>query len=209
MRCAQVQVIDPTKEASFTAQNPSETPAAPWAASMSTEREGGLHHLLLNSSPHCCLAFAKFFQIDNDVQAKSLRNELSIYTDQRTQGLGYPDSSIIADRGTLVIPRFMGFFTVVPNQEDPSPPAYSHMLMLYPMHPSFVSLGTLGREENEEIRRQWLQAACRALKGFHDFGYVHGDISDGNILYSREDETKAVLLDFEKSQWVAPLLLRV
>ena len=40
MRCAQVQVIDPTKEASFTAQNPSETRAAPRAAPTSTEREG-------------------------------------------------------------------------------------------------------------------------------------------------------------------------
>jgi len=38
------------------------------------------------------------------------------------------------------------------------------------------------------------------LKEFHDFGYVHGDVSDGNILYSRDDETKVVLLDFEKSR---------
>lgn len=200
MRCAQVQVIDPTKEASFTAQHSSETRAASRGASMSTEREGRLYPLLLNFSPHCCLAFAKFFQIDNDVQAKSLRNELSVYTDHRMQTLGYSGSSITADRGALVIPRFEGFFTIAPNQENPSPPAYSHVLLLYPIHSSFVSLGTLGHDENEEIKKQRLQAACRILKGFHDFGYVHGDISNGNILYSREDETKAVLLDFEKSR---------
>ena len=200
MRCAHVQVIDPTKEASFTAQNPSETRAASTAAPTSTEREDSPHHLLLNFSPHSCLAVAKFFQLDNDVQAKSLRNELSVYTDHQMQALGYSDSGIIADRRPLVIPRFEGIFTIAPNQGDPSPPAYSHVLLLYPMHPSFVSLSTLGHNENEEIQRVRLHAACLALKGLHDFGYVHGDISDGNILYSCEDETKVVLLDFEKSR---------
>jgi len=200
MRCAQVQVIDPTKEASFIAQNSSKTPAASRAAPTPIEREGRLHHLLLNFSPHCCLAFAKFFQIDNDVQAKSLRNELSVYTDHRMQTLGYSDSSIVASRGTLLIPRVEGVFMVEPNQEDSSSPAYSHVLLLYPIHSSFVSLGALGRDESEEIQRQRLQAACLALKGFHDFGYVHGDINNGNVLYSREDETKVVLLDFEKSR---------
>jgi len=208
VRCAQVQVIGPTKEASFTAQSPSETQAASRAAPTSIEREGGPHNLLLNFSPHCCLAFAKFFQIDNKVQAKSLRNELSVYTDHQMQALGYSDSSIIADRGPLVIPRFEGLFTVAPNQGDPSPLAYSHVLLLYPIHPLFVSLSTLGCDENEEIKRRRLQTVCLALKGFHDFGYVHGDISDGNILYSREDETKVVLLDFEKSRWVALFLSR-
>lgn len=200
MRCAQVQVIYPTKDALFTAQNPSETQAASGATPTPTEREGSPYHLLLNFSPHGCLAVAKFFQIDNDVQAKSLRNELSVYTDHRMQTLGYSDSSIIADRGALVIPRFEGIFTVVPNQGDPPSLAYSHVLLLYPIHPSFVPLSALGRDENEEIKRRRLQAACLAMKGLHDFGYVHGDISDGNILYSCEDETKVVLLDFEKSQ---------
>ena len=200
MRCAQVQVIGPSKEASFIAQNPSETRAASRATPTSTEREGKPHHFLFNFSPHCCLAFAKFFQIDNKIQAKSLRNELSVYSDHRMQALGYSDSSIIADRGALVIPRFEGVFTIAPNQGDPSPLAYSHVLLLHPIHPSFVSLNTLGCDESEEVKRRRLQAACLALKGFHDFGYVHGDISDGNILYSREDETKVVLIDFEKSR---------
>ena len=154
----------------------------------------------MNSSPYGCLAVAKFFQIDSDVQAKSLRNELSLYTDHRIQALGYSDGSIIADRGALVIPRFEGIFTVIPNQGDPSPLAYSHVLLLYPIHPSFVSLSALGRDVSEEIKRRRLEAACLALKGLHDFGYVHGDISDGNILYSCEDETEVVLLDFEKSR---------
>lgn len=200
MRCAQVQVIGPSKEASFIAQNPLETRAASRATPTSTEREGKPHHFLFNFSPHCCLAFAKFFQIDNKIQAKSLRNELSVYSDHRMQALGYSDSSIIADRGALVIPRFEGVFTIAPNQGDPSPLAYSHVLLLHPIHPSFVSLNTLGCDESEEVKRRRLQAACLALKGFHDFGYVHGDISDGNILYSREDETKVVLIDFEKSR---------
>lgn len=115
------------------------------------------------------------------------------------QELEYPRSSTIANRGTLVIPRFEGLFAVTPNQEDPSLLAYSHVFLLSPIHTSFVSLGTLDRDGSEEIKRQRLQAACRALKEFHNFGYVHGDISYGNILYSREDETKVVLLDFEKS----------
>jgi hypothetical protein len=165
MRCAHVQVIDATKEASFTAQNTSETRVSR-AASVSTEREGRLYHLLLNFSPHYCLAFAKFFQIDNDAQAKSLRNELSVYTDQQMQESGYSDCSIIADRGTLVIPRFEGLFTLAPNHEGPSPLVYSHVLLLYPIHPSFVALGALGRDENEEIKRQRFQAACSALKEF-------------------------------------------
>ena len=167
---------------------------------MPAEREGRFGQLILGFSPHCCLAYAKFFQIDNDAQAKSLRNELCVYTDQRMQELEYPNSTTIANRGTLVIPRFQGLFAVTPNQEDLYPPAYSHVFLLSPIHGSFVSLDSLGRDENEETKRQRLQAACRALKEFHDFGYVHGDISDGNILYSREDETKVVLLDFEKAR---------
>jgi len=166
---------------------------------MPAEREGRWDCFLLSLNPHCCLAYAKFFQIDNVVQAKSLRNELSIYTDNRMRELGYNNDTVIAGQGTLVIPRFEGFFGVAPNQEVPPPRAYSHVLLLSPIHTSFVSLDTLGSED-EEIKRQRLLVACRALKEFHDFGYVHGDISDGNILYSREDETRVVLLDFEKSR---------
>jgi hypothetical protein len=196
MRCAHVQVVDTTKETPSTAQNPS----APQEALASTEREGRLCRLLLNFSPYRSLAYAKFFQIDHHVQAKGLRNELSVYTDQRMQELGYSNSGVITGRGTLVVPRFEGFFALALNQEDPSPPRYSHVLLLSPIHPSFVSLETLGCDENEETKKQRLQAACRALKEFHGFGYVHGDICDGNTLYSREDETKVVLLDFEKSR---------
>ena len=196
MRCAHVQVVG----TSFPTPDPLETQGASRTAPMPAEREGRLDCLLLGFSPHCCLAYAKFFQIDNDVQAKSLRNELRVYTDQRIQELQYSNSTTIADRGTLVIPRFEGLFAVTPNQEDPSPSAYSHVFLLSPIHASFVSIDTLDRDENEEIKRRRLQAACRALKEFHDFGYVHGDVSDGNILYSRDDETKVVLLDFEKSR---------
>ena len=199
MRCAHVQVIDPTKETSFIAQGPSETQGAPRPAPTRTNGEGRLDHFLLDFSPHYCLAYAKFFRIDHGVQAKSLRHELSIYTDQRMQELGYSNGTTIAGRGMLVMPRFEGVFAVTPNPGDQLPPAYSHVLLLSPIHPSFVSLNTLGSGENEETKRRRLQAACGALKEFHDFGYVHGDISDGNILYSREDETKVVLLDFEKS----------
>jgi Lipopolysaccharide kinase (Kdo/WaaP) family len=208
MRCAHVQVVNPTQETSFTAQNSASIDSLGFA-SMPSEREGRLNCLLLNFSPHCSLAYAKFFQIDSDVQAKCLRNELSVYTDQRMQALGYSNGIITADRGPLVIPRFEGLFAVAPLLEESSPPAYSHVLLLSHIHPLFVSLDTLGHDDDDEIKRHRLQAACHALKQLHDFGYVHGDVSDGNILYSREDTTKVVLLDFEKSRYVTSFLLRV
>lgn len=50
MRCAHVRVVDPTKEASFSTQNPSETQGASRTRAMPAEREGRLDRLLLGVS---------------------------------------------------------------------------------------------------------------------------------------------------------------
>ncbi len=164
--------------------------------------------------------FAKFYQAGNPKQLRGLQNELCVYyTDVRLARYQIKtpfnlerrqeseESRISGDRSALLhIPSFLGIFEVVDTTAHDATNGrnnteWSHALLFSDISQGYCSIDRwMPEERNVQRLVDLFRRSCSSLREFHEHGYLHGDISRGNLLLGLGEIDSVVLLDFERSR---------